>query len=1064
MSELALKLIRENIEKHRRGEDATFLDLGNCGITEVPEEIGECVWVERLTLSKDWVEFKGDIGWINKVSQNQGPPNIIRSLKYLNRARSLKYLILSNSDVDWNISNLSPLSDLEFLEHLYCQGNQIADLSPISELKKLKVIHLYHTQITNLLALKNLTNLQLLHIQRTNISDLSPLLNLHDLRYLYCLNTQVSDLNPLKGAIRLELLNCGNTNIESLSPLSDMNELRMLGCFNTKVTDLSPLIGLKKLESLTCRNSPIVELSPLESLNQLKRLDISGTLVSDFAPICKLKSLESLNVSNTQILDFVSLKKIINLWHINLASTPIIDLSPISKSINLKSIDVSNTQVFDIRPFLPLITKKKIPVKWQTWEEHVDEDNTTWQKKPAILVKDCPLIIPPVEFAQESPQAVRDYFEELGDDGRKLNEVKVIFLGEASAGKTSLVKRLFGENFDSKESQTHGIRIRKVSFKMDDSDSVTAHLWDFGGQEVMHATHQFFLSQRSVYVLLLNSRNDDQAEKWLKHAASFGGRSPVLVVLNKIDENPSFQVDNKRLKEKYPQIRDFFRLSAKTDKGMGEFREALRREIDRADTRRTPFPKHWLAVKEHFSNMEADYIESAEYQRVCEENGVTRQFSQDVLLQFLHDLGVVINFRNLKNFDTQILNPLWLTNGVYRIVNSKIVAEDTGGLLYEDDFDAVINDPRYKEGNTSDREFEYPKNKLQYIVRVMQEFELCFQLDPRTYVVPQLLPVQEPEFKTEGALLHFVIHFPEFLPDSIFPRLMVKLHTFIERSPGNRDTPGQLTMWRTGMVLHKPNIFKALARVRWDKEDQKILVDVCGEERRRFLSFIRETVKEIVDDFTNLEFDELVPIPESKDTEEYDYLVEAEKAGEKEVFVKSLKKRVSIADLLDGVEEPAMRDEVEQLPVKAFVSYAHKDLEYLKELRTALSPLMRLQKLQIWDDRDIDAGDEWEKVIFQQLEESDIVLCLVSADFVASDFCYKEEFSKALEAHRNGEKTIIPVMLRKTDWQDLPLAEIQGAPGEWITSAQNKDEAWTKVSEALRPALARAKQRKKVLL
>ncbi|MCB9353402.1 MAG: hypothetical protein H6575_02420 [Lewinellaceae bacterium] len=71
MSELALKLIRENIEKHRRGEDATFLDLGNCGITEVPEEIGECVWVERLTLSKDWVEFKGDIGWINKVSQNQ---------------------------------------------------------------------------------------------------------------------------------------------------------------------------------------------------------------------------------------------------------------------------------------------------------------------------------------------------------------------------------------------------------------------------------------------------------------------------------------------------------------------------------------------------------------------------------------------------------------------------------------------------------------------------------------------------------------------------------------------------------------------------------------------------------------------------------------------------------------------------------------------------------------------------------------------------------------------------------------------------------------------------------
>jgi internalin A len=729
-----------------------------------------------------------------------------------------------------------------------------------------------------------------------------------------------------------------------------------------------------------------------------------------------------------------------------------------------------------LSPVLFLI-RKNIPVKWQNRTEHYDEYLYRERSFPAILVKNCPLIIPPVEVAQESPQAVRDYFEELGDDGRKLNEVKVIFLGEASAGKTSLVKRLLGEDFDSKESQTHGIRIRKAPFAMDDGDSVTAHVWDFGGQEVMHATHQFFLSQRSVYVLLLNSRNDDQAEKWLKHAASFGGRSPVLVVLNKIDENPSFEVNRKTLQEKYPQIRDFFRLSAKTDKGVDEFREALRREIDRADTRRTPFPKHWLAVKEHFSNMEADYIESAEYRLVCEENGVTRQFSQDVLLQFLHDLGVVINFRNLKNFDTQILNPLWLTNGVYRIINSEIVA-NAGGLLHEDGFDAVINDPRYKKDNTSDRVFEYPKNKLQYIVRVMQEFELCFMLDAHTYVVPQLLPVQEPDFKAEGALLRFEIHFPDFLPDSVFPRLMVKLHTFIE---GNQvlhtgkasqlelGTPHSAlripqSCWRTGMILHKPNIFKALARVRWDKEDQKILVDVCGEERRRFLSFIRETVKEIVGDFTNLNFSELVPIPDSKEFLEYEGLVEAEKAGEKEIFVWQAKKKLAVANLLDGVEEPAMRDEVEQLPVRAFVSYSHKDLEYLKELRSALAPLMRLQKLQLWDDRDIDAGDEWEKVIFQQLEESDIVLCLVSADFVASDFCYKKEFGAALEAHRKGEKTIVPVMLRKTDWQDLPLAEIQGTPGEWITLAKDKDEAWTKVSESLRPALDKAKQRKKVLL
>lgn len=93
------------------------------------------------------------------------------------------------------------------------------------------------------------------------------------------------------------------------------------------------------------------------------------------------------------------------------------------------------------------------------------------------------------------------------------------------------------------------------------------------------------------------------------------------------------------------------------------------------------------------------------------------------------------------------------------------------------------------------------------------------------------------------------------------------------------------------------------------------------------------------------------------------------------------------------------------------------------------------------------------------------MLCLVSADFVNSDFCYQQEFAEALAAHQRGEKTIVPTLLRETDWQDLPLAEIQGTPGVWINSATtNKDEAWTQVSKSLRPALERAKERRKAKL
>lgn len=850
--------------------------------------------------------------------------------------------------------------------------------------------------------------------------------------------------SELAECVWLESLDASdNPELVDIAAIAGLTKLEHINGCHTRIRDFTRLSRLTKLQRLYLAATPIADLTALKDLINLKVLSVSHSSLGDLSPICGLVNLVSVFCGDTQITDLKPLMRLTNLRALSLQGIRINELSSLECLKQLNSLNLSRSDISDLSPVLPLI-QNGIEVIWDD-DEFVEENS--------IRVLDCPLVCPPAEIARDSPQAVRDYFEELGDDGARLNEVKVIFLGEASAGKTSLVKRLMNEPFDDHESQTHGIRIRQANFEMSDGEQVAAHLWDFGGQEVMHATHQFFLSQRSIYVLLLNSRNDDQAEKWLKHADSFGGRSPVLVVLNKIDENPSFEVERKSLQEKYPRIQGFYRLScAEAERpGFIEFREALRRQIEAADTRRTPIPTHWLAVKQHFvqKQQEYDYIESAKYRRVCEELGVTRPLSQDVLLQFLHDLGVLINFHNLQNFDTQILNPLWLTNGVYRIVNSALVA-DQGGVLREADFDAVINDPRYKQHNTGEREFVYPKAKLLYIVRVMQEFELCFPTGPGDFIVPQLLPASAPEFQADGALLRFVVHFPSFLPNSVFPRLMVKLHAFIRG--GER--------WRTGMVLHKPSVFDALARVRWDREDQKLLIDICGNERRRLLSFIRETIKEIVADFSGLAFEERVPVPGCGAYKDYEELVEAEKAGETTIFVKELKTRVAIADLLDGVEEAAMRDADLQLPVKAFVSYSHNDLDFVKALQSALSPLVRLQKLSLWYDRDIDAGAEWRPEILQQLAQADIVLCLVSPDFVASDFCYLQEFEAALAAHRRGEQFVMPIRLRETDWQGLPLAEIQGAPEEWIGNAANPDQAWCRVSERLRPVIDKARERK----
>src|SRR5205823_9778700 len=108
-------------------------------------------------------------------------------------------------------------------------------------------------------------------------------------------------------------------------------------------------------------------------------------------------------------------------------------------------------------------------------------------------------------------------------------------------GKTSLIKRLVHGQFDIHEAETPGIEIQSWPVTLADGDSVRLHVWDFGGQEILHATHQFFLTERTVYLLVLSGREGsagEDAEYWLQLIRSFGADSPVIVALNKSQQHP----------------------------------------------------------------------------------------------------------------------------------------------------------------------------------------------------------------------------------------------------------------------------------------------------------------------------------------------------------------------------------------------------------------------------------------------------------------------------------------------------------------------------------------------
>jgi len=169
---------------------------------------------------------------------------------------------------------------------------------------------------------------------------------------------------------------------------------------------------------------------------------------------------------------------------------------------------------------------------------------------------------------------------------------------------------------------------------------------------------------------------------------------------------------------------------------------------------------------------------------------------------------------------------------------------------------------------------------------------------------------------------------------------------------------------------------------------------------------------------------------------------------------------LDVEELLNGVDlERARRivnlPEERRLARRLFYSYSHKDESLRNELETHLKLLQRQGLIDTWHDSKIEAGEEWKRKIDENLERADIILLLVSADFIASDYCYEKEMKRALERHNNGEAHVIPIITRDVNWGNAPFAGLQALPkgGIAVELWQHKDSAWRSVSEGIERAV-----------
>lgn len=143
------------------------------------------------------------------------------------------------------------------------------------------------------------------------------------------------------------------------------------------------------------------------------------------------------------------------------------------------------------------------------------------------------------------------------------------------------------------------------------------------------------------------------------------------------------------------------------------------------------------------------------------------------------------------------------------------------------------------------------------------------------------------------------------------------------------------------------------------------------------------------------------------------------------------------------------------MAVKIFFCYAREDEFLLNKLKTHLKPLQRQGLIDVWHDRDISAGTEWEPEITKHLNEAEIILLLVSPDFMNSDYCYGIEMKRALEKYEAGEAHVLPIILRPTLWKLTPFAGLTALPldGKPVTSWLDMDEAWLNVTQGIYEAI-----------
>ncbi len=599
---------------------------------------------------------------------------------------------------------------------------------------------------------------------------------------------------------------------ENFSQLETLSELDLSrNCFSEFPTVLSKLYNLDFLDlSHNILNDIYFDLGKFYSL---RRLDLSYNYFTDIPREIKyLKNIEELNLNGNPFYDQAP-EEIVNqgIWAIENYNNELKRSKQIHRLFEAKLLFVGSGDVG--KTTLIKVLKNKT-VKITVGEEQTTHgiNINSWNLTTHFPAKE-PYYN---RFIDEEKLFYYDYETDLDDESDEFDDVLEIL-------PFVKFKYRFNDGYSEYALSSNNIYDYNNNFFVE--QNIIVNIWDFGGQEIYHSTHQFFLTKRSVYVFVWEARKDqdeDSFEYWLNIIKYLSNSSPVIIVMNKLDVRLK-HIDESALREKYPNIISFHNVSCVTKEGIDEF--ALSVENTLKDLRHLGdnLPSVWLDLQEYLKNLKKDYIDVDLFYSICRSFRITPPRA-DYISEYLHDLGKILHFRKdsvLKNI--LILNPEWATGAVYHLIDNIEIQKNFGRFKtsqLKQIWDTTL----------------YPQNMHYELIKLMEKFELCFNLiGTDEYIIPELLPLNKSKSELEkyniNESLVFEYHY-KFIPAGIVNRMICNLFFIIERD----------YFWKNCVIV-KNDLASAL--IQESRIEKKITIRIIGYNKGSLLGIIRNELKRI---------------------------------------------------------------------------------------------------------------------------------------------------------------------------------------------------------------------------